>query len=77
MTGPSLHGVVGRAPGTAEGFSYSAGFADLNAGWTPEDLDHFITAPREYAPSTKMTYSGMRDATDRANLIAYLATLSN
>lgn len=76
-TGPSLHGVVGRAPGAEPGFNYTAGFADLNAGWTPEELDAFLTAPKTYDPDTAMNYNGMRDAEDRANLIAYLATLTN
>lgn len=76
-TGPSLHGVVGRAPGTAPGFNYSGGFADLNAGWTPEELDAFLTNPKAYDPNTAMNYNGLRNAEDRANLIAYLATLTN
>ncbi len=76
-SGPSLHGVVGRAPGTEEGFSYSAGFSDLNDAWTPEELEAFIESPRGYDPDTKMTYAGMRSMTDRANLIAYLATLTD
>lgn len=74
-TGPSLHGVVGRAPGTAPGFTYSAGFAELNAGWTPEELDHFLTSPKTYDPDTAMNFNGIRDVEDRANLIAYLATI--
>lgn len=76
-TGPSLHGVVGRAPGTEEGFSYSSGFADLNDAWTPAELEAFIEAPRTYDPNTKMTYAGMRSIQDRADLIAYLATLTD
>lgn len=76
-TGPSLFGVVGRAPGTEAGFSYSAGFADLNDGWTPDELQQFLTAPRTYDPNTKMTFAGLSKVQDRANLIAYLATLTN
>ncbi len=76
-TGPSLHGVVGRHPGVEAGFSYSAGFEDLNDGWTPDELQQFIEAPRSYDPNTKMTYAGMRSIQDRANLIAYLATLTD
>ncbi len=76
-TGPYLLGVVGRAPGTAEGFRYSAGFSELNAGWTPEELNHFLTGPKAYAPNTAMSYNGMRSMTDRANLIAYLDSLDN
>jgi cytochrome c len=76
-TGPSLYGVVGRAPGTLPGYSYSAGFDTLAEAWTPEELDRFLAKPSDYAPGTKMTYAGMRNAEDRANLIAYLATLGS
>lgn len=76
-SGPSLHGVVGSVPASVEGFAYSAGFADLNDAWTPEELDAFIEAPRSYAPGTNMSYAGMRSLNDRANLIAYLATLTD
>lgn len=76
-TGPYLLGVVGRAPGVAEGFRYSAGFSDVAAAWTPEELNLFLTAPKSYAPNTTMAYNGMRSITDRANLIAYLDSLDN
>lgn len=74
-TGPSLYGVVGRAPGTEAGFEYSAGFADLAAAWTPEDLNAFLTDPKAYAPDTNMNFAGIRSVEDRANLIAWLDSL--
>lgn len=74
-TGPSLYGVVGRAPGSMPDFSYSAGFEAVNAAWTPEEIDHFIANPKGYASETIMGYNGMRSATDRANLIAYLDSI--
>jgi len=74
-TGPSLYGVVGRAPGAEPGFGYSNGFDAVNTGWTPEELNHFIADPRGYAPDTDMGYNGMRSASDRADLIAYLGSL--
>jgi cytochrome c len=73
--GPSLHGVVNRAKHTAEGFGYSDGLLATTGDWTPENISDFIANPREYAPGTAMAYNGMRDVEDRANLIAYLATL--
>jgi cytochrome c len=73
-TGPSLHGVVGRAPGTAPGFTYSEGFSELNAGWTPEELFHFLASPKTYDPNTAMNFNGIRNEEDRVNLIAWLAT---
>jgi cytochrome c len=74
-TGPYLHGVVGRAVESAVGFEYDGALIAVNDIWTPEQLDLFLTNPAEYAPGTKMSYAGMRKAEDRANVIAYLATL--
>jgi cytochrome c len=74
MTGPSLHGVVGRAVDTAQDYAYSGALEKVVDVWTPEHIYHFIENPRGYAPGTKMTYAGMRKPEDRANLIAYLAT---
>jgi cytochrome c len=73
-TGPSLHGVVGRPIDAVEGFAYSGALLQVGEVWTPEALNHFLTDTKAAAPGTKMTYAGMSSATDRANLIAYLAT---
>lgn len=73
--GPYLHGVVDRPKGAAEGFGYSDVLATMGGEWTPENLSDFIENPRGYAPGTAMAYNGMRDIEDRANLIAYLATI--
>ncbi|WP_338014546.1 c-type cytochrome [Rhodophyticola sp. CCM32] len=75
--GPYLHGVVGRAKHAAVGFAYSDGLLATTGEWTPENLSDFIANPREYAPGTAMSYNGMRDVQDRANLIAYLDTLDD
>lgn len=72
--GPYLLGVVGRPKHTADGFDYSDGLLALEGEWTPENISDFIANPREYAPGTSMSYGGMDDIEDRANLIAYLAT---
>lgn len=74
-TGPSLFGVVGRAPDAIADFSYSGKLAAVVDLWTPENIDHFIAAPRSFAPGTEMTYAGLKKPQDRADLIAYLATL--
>ncbi len=71
-TGPHLNGVVGRAKHSIEGYAYSEGLIGLEGDWTPEDISGFLLNPKEYAPGTKMSYRGMDDVADRANLIAYL-----
>lgn len=74
-TGPHLNGVVGRARGTVAGFSYSDGMAADQAPWTPELLEVFLTNPKGIVTGTKMTFAGLPKVQDRANVIAYLATL--
>ncbi len=75
MIGPSLFGVVGRKAGTEPGYSYDAAMKKFGKTWTEARLDKYITDPQKYIPGVKMIYPGMPSATDRANLIAYLATL--
>jgi len=74
-TGPFLYGVVGRPVGSVEGFNYSGKLVAVAETWGPEELDGFLEDPKGYAPGTKMSYKGMKDVEDRANLIAYLDSL--
>ncbi|MBC6407000.1 MAG: cytochrome c family protein [Rhodobacteraceae bacterium] len=74
--GPHLHGVVGRAVGTAEGFGYSGALTPVVDIWTPEALNAFLEAPKKYAPGTSMAFAGLKKLEDRVNLIAYLASLN-
>lgn len=72
--GPYLAGIVDRPMHAAQGFGYSDGLLALEGSWTPEVISGFIANPSAYAPGTAMSYRGMSDAEDRANLIAWLAT---
>ena len=77
--GPELYGVVGRLEGSHPGFAYSDALMANNAAglvWTYENLDHFLEAPRDYAPGTKMVFAGIRDPAERADILAYMSTLS-
>jgi cytochrome c len=71
--GPSLHGVVGRKAGTAEGFSYSPAMKGANFTWTPENLDKYLADPKAVVAGNKMAFPGLKKPEDRANVIAYLA----
>ena len=73
--GPTLHGLVGRKSGSVEGFRYSKANSEANIVWTAEKLDPYLKNPREVVPGTTMAYAGLRNDVERANLIAYLATL--
>lgn len=73
--GPTLHGVVGRKVASVEGFRYSAAKRAADLVWTPDKLDPYLLNPREFMPGTTMAYAGLKSEGDRANVIAYLATL--
>ena len=75
LTGPSLFGVVGRHSASVEKFNYSDAMKKMDVTWDTETLDKYLTNPKEMVPGTKMAFPGMPDANDRANVIAYLATL--
>jgi len=76
--GPNLWGVVGRKYGSAPGFAYSEAMAAKSAeDWSYEALDAFLRAPKEAVAGTKMAYGGLKKDKDRADLLAYLATLSD
>ena len=75
LSGPSLFGVVGRASGTAPGFTYSPAMKSAGLTWDAATLDRYITSPAIVVPHSRMIYPGLKDARQRADLIAYLATL--
>jgi cytochrome c len=73
--GPHLNGVVDRAVSSVEGFGYSGSLIAVAQQWTPENLNAFLENPKGYAPGTAMNYRGLRKIEDRADLIAYLASI--
>ena len=74
--GPNRWSIVGADKAAREGFRYSGALAGLGGAWGYDDLDAFLAKPRDFARGTKMAFPGIRSAEDRADLIAYLRTLS-
>jgi len=74
--GPSLHGILTRRAGEIADFRYSPAIKRSGIVWTPETLDKFITDPQALVPGNRMPYAGMANASDRADLIAYLTKAS-
>ncbi len=74
-TGPHLNGVVGRARGSVDGFGYSDGMMSVHEPWNPDLLEVFLTNPKADVKGTKMGFAGLPSMKDRANVIAYLATM--
>ena len=74
--GPLLYGVVGRDKASAPGYTYSAALKSKGGKWTFDDLNTWLTKPSAYAPGTKMAYAGIENDKTRADVIAYLRSLS-
>ena len=74
--GPDLYGVVDRPVASQPGFSYSAALKAKGGKWTFAALNKWITNPRADVPGTSMTFAGLSRDKQRADVIAYLATLS-
>ncbi len=73
--GPSLFGVVGRPSASVAGFNYSDAMKAANKTWDVATLDAYLTDPKAAVPGNKMAFAGLPKPEDRANVIAYLATL--
>jgi cytochrome c len=71
--GPRHCGLFGRKAGTLKGYQYSAAMKKYGVTWNEKTLDHFLENPMKVVPGTKMGYAGVKDAQERADLIAYLA----
>jgi cytochrome c len=70
--GPSLHGIFSRKAGELGDFRYSPAMKRSGIVWTVETLDKFIADPQAAVPANRMPYAGLSNATDRADLVAYL-----
>jgi cytochrome c len=75
--GPNLYGVVGREKGSHPGFNYSAALKGKGGEWSYEDLSKFIQNPKGYAPGTIMAFAGVPTGGERADLLAYMRSLSD
>lgn len=73
--GPNLHGVVGESIGAGHGgFAFSDALKSHGGSWDWKNLSDWLHNPKKFAPGTKMTFAGLGNAEDRANLIAYMNT---
>jgi cytochrome c len=70
--GPNLWGVVGAPIGEGRGFAFSSALSGKGGNWDWNNLNQWLTSPKAFAPGTKMTFAGLGDPQERANVIAYL-----
>ncbi len=78
--GPNLYNIVEASKAHADGFAYSDILLQQKAEgqvWSYDNLNHFLENPRGYAPGTKMAFAGVRSPEERADILAYLQTLSS
>lgn len=73
--GPSLFGIVGRKSGSLDSYNYSDAMKSFNHTWDEQTLDTYLSDPHATVPGTKMIFLGIKDKTERADLIDYLETL--
>lgn len=76
--GPNLYAIVGAPMAGAEGFAYSAALKEFGAGknWGYEELNAFLTKPKDYVKGTKMSFAGLKKGDERANILAFLKSVS-
>jgi cytochrome c len=70
--GHSLFGVIGRKAGDNNDFRFSPALKRSGIVWSERELDAYIADPQKKIPANRMPYSGMSDARDRADLLAYI-----
>lgn len=72
LVGPNLYGVFGRRVGDGAGFTYSPALENATFQWTPEQLDAWLTNPRDFLPGNRMAFAGEPDVDDRRDVIAHI-----
>jgi cytochrome c len=75
--GPNLWHVLGEPVGQGKGFAFSDALAKKGGTWNWDNLSQWLSSPKAFAPGTKMTFAGISNPQDRANVIAFLNTKSD
>ncbi len=76
--GPNLYGTVGEKKGEGKGgFNFSAAMKGKGGTWTFDDLNKFIANPKGFVPGTAMGFAGIQKDSERADVIAYLNSMSD
>ncbi len=72
--GPNLNGTMGKPVGGHAGFAYSDDLKKVGGSWDWAKMDAWLKSPKAMAAGTKMTFAGLSDGAERANVIAFMNT---
>jgi cytochrome c len=75
--GPNLWGVLGEPVGKGKGFAFSPALSGVGGSWNWDNMNAWLASPKKFAPGTKMTFAGLSNPQDRANVIAFLNSHSD
>ena len=75
--GPNLWDVLGEPVGKGKGFPFSPALSGVGGTWNWDNMSEWLKSPKKFAPGTKMTFAGLSNPQDRANVIAFLNTHSD
>ena len=70
--GPALWGVLGRQAGSISDYKYSKAMAAHGKNWSFEEMNGFLTKPKDWIKGTKMSFAGLKSEKDRAAVILYM-----
>jgi len=74
--GPNLYGVMGKPHAAHAGFAYSDALKGVPGSWTWDAMSIWLANPKKFAPGTKMTFAGLGNPEDRANVMVFLNSRS-
>ena len=74
--GPNLYDIMGSKRATAVGYNYSKALKKIGGRWGFSDMDKFLLKPKKFLPGTKMSFKGIKNASDRAAIILFLRSFS-
>jgi cytochrome c len=70
--GPGLYGVMGNPVAAHPGFAFSDALKSKGGTWDWDTMSAWLASPKKFAPGTKMTFAGLSNPQDRANIMAFL-----
>ena len=75
--GPNLWAILGHPIGEGRGFAFTSALSGKGGNWNWDNMSQWLNNPKAFAPGTKMTFAGLSNPQDRANVIAFLNSKSD